>query len=707
MDTIRRLSHELMHSVIRILAVWVVAAACPVVHARCLPSEVGVDSLRPAERDSLLSPAHVVYVPDRLPAARQSLSGSALLHLSGRSVAEAMSTMAGLQVRDYGGVGGLKTIDVRGMGTSHTGVFCDGMPLSNEQNGQVDLGRFATGAFERVELYHGGASNMMQSARQWAAGNSVEMVSRRPEFADSARFGRVAAALRAGSFGRVEPSVRWERRFRRGFALTTDAAYLHAHGRYTFRLRKTFPDGSVAYDTTAVREGGDISAFRAEMNLFSPVESAAKWQAKAYVYTSERGIPAAIVNNVWGSSQRQGDTDIWIQGRWQRTFGNRYTLRLAGKGVMERLHYRNPDTLQLRVDRTFTQPALYLSAVHRVALGRGTYGAHYEFAVATDYAFNTLHQSSRWNLPYGSLQHPKRHTLMSAVVGSMSWRNWRTVATFHHTFTADATDLQPEVRRQHFLSPVVMSTLRPLPSLSLRAMVRRHQRRPTFNELYYHEIGNVSLLPEQCWQYCVGGDFERTFCQRAWTFSLSADAFLHWITDKIVAVPRGSGQWRWMMLNVGKVFSRGIDLKGKVVWRVTGAMTFDVSAHYSFIRAEDRSDSTDNDPQFGTFRGQIPYLPRHAGGLTVLWSWGDVSLSYVWSGVGERYRSSANTPGNRLRPWNTHDVSLLLAVPRVPWLRFSAACYNISGRQYEVVPNYPMPQRHFLLGIRFLTQRYR
>ena len=695
-----------MPRTIRMLLLCAAVAVHP--SAEVLASEAG-DSVTMRHgmvvQDSLLPAARVVHVPDRLPTPRQTLDKSFLQLFAGRSVAEAAGTMAGLQIRDYGGVGGLKTIDVRGMGSAHTSVFCDGMPLANAQNGQVDLGRYAAASFESVGLFHGGASHMLQSARQWASGNSVEMVSRRPDFADTAFHTKAEAGMRTGSFGRLEPTLHWEQQWRRGLALTADATYLHAHGRYPFRLRKTFADGTVAYDTTAVREGGDISAVSMDMCLFGHPESRTKWQAKAHLYASDRGIPAAVVNNVWGSAQRQSDTDAWIQGRWQRTWGDTYTLRLAGKAAVERLHYRNPDTLQLRTDRTFTQPSLYLSSVHRLALGRGRHGAFYECALSVDYAFNSLRQASRWTLPPGSLPHPTRHTLMTAWTGSVVWKKWRTVATLHHTFTSDASDLQPEVRRRQFVAPVVMTAFRPIPDLGFRAMVRRHQRIPTFNELHYHEMGNIQLRPEQCWQYSVGGEWERHFLRRTWTLAFSADIFMHRITDKIVAVPRGSGQWRWMMLNVGEVLAHGTDLKGKVVWHATATMNFEVNAHYSYNRSEDRSNPDDNDPRFGTFKGQIPYLPRHAGGLSAQYTFSSFTLLYVWSGVGCRYRSSANTPANRLQPWQTHDLTLLCTLPHVSWLQLSAACYNVAGRQYEVVPNYPMPRRNFLIGIRMTWQR--
>ena len=56
-------------------------------------------------------------------------------------VSEAIRRFTGVQVRDYGGVGGLKTVNVRSLGSEHTAVFVDGVQVSHAQNMQVDLGR--------------------------------------------------------------------------------------------------------------------------------------------------------------------------------------------------------------------------------------------------------------------------------------------------------------------------------------------------------------------------------------------------------------------------------------------------------------------------------------------------------------------------------------------------------------------------------------
>ena len=85
----------------------------------------------------------------------QKLSGEQLQRMSALSVADAMRYFSGVQLKDYGGVGGVKTVDVRSMGTNHLGVSYDGIVLGNAQNGQIDLGQFSLDNVDEIALYNG------------------------------------------------------------------------------------------------------------------------------------------------------------------------------------------------------------------------------------------------------------------------------------------------------------------------------------------------------------------------------------------------------------------------------------------------------------------------------------------------------------------------------------------------------------------------
>src|SRR5690606_13204941 len=99
----------------------------------------------------------------------QKLSGEELKTLNSFSVADAIRYFSGVQIKDYGGIGGLKTVNVRSLGTNHVGVFYDGIQLGNAQNGQIDLGKFSLDNIEEISLYNGQRSDILQTAKDYGS----------------------------------------------------------------------------------------------------------------------------------------------------------------------------------------------------------------------------------------------------------------------------------------------------------------------------------------------------------------------------------------------------------------------------------------------------------------------------------------------------------------------------------------------------------
>lgn len=245
----------------------------------------------------------------------QKLTGKELESLNSLTVADALRYFSGVQLKDYGGVGGIKTIDIRSMGSNHMGVYYNGIQLGNAQNGQVDLGKFSLENIEEISLYNGQRSDIFQSAREFGSAGSIYLTTRRPKFAEG-ETAHLKAGIKTGSFGLINPSVLFEYKISENLSATFNAEWINASGKYKFRYRRVTPSGEVAYDTTAVRENGDIDAVRFEGGLQGYLPRG-KWKAYLYHYSSERGIPGAIVNNVWRRGERLWDRNSFAQGMFE------------------------------------------------------------------------------------------------------------------------------------------------------------------------------------------------------------------------------------------------------------------------------------------------------------------------------------------------------------------------------------------------------
>ncbi|MDR0962020.1 MAG: TonB-dependent receptor [Mediterranea sp.] len=602
----------------------------------------------------------------------QHLSGATLGRLSSLSVADAIRYFAGVQLKDYGGVGGLKTINVRSMGTNHVGVFYDGVELGNAQNGTVDLGRFSLDNMEAVTLYNGQKSGTLQSAHDYASATAIYLQSRTPHFAEGEQT-HLRAAFKTGSFGLANPSLLWEQQLTSRLTASLSGEYMYTTGRYRFRYR------TVGYDTTAVRRNGDVNALRVETALHGTLPQG-EWRTKAYLYRSERGYPGAVVRNKFSHEDRQWDTNLFVQGSFRRTFAPWYTLQLLGKYAYDYLHYLadpNRDEALMYVDNRYRQQEVYTSTAHRFM------PAHWcSLSLAADYRFNLLRAD------LADFVFPRRHTLLVATAASVHY------GRAEGQFSLLAT--QVDNRAIHFTPSVVLS-YQPFADkeLRLRAFYKRIFRMPTLNDLYYTFIGNSNLKPEYTTQYNVGVSYAKTWEHGA-RIALQADAYYNKVTDKIVAIPT-SNFFRWTMLNLGKVDIRGVDAAVETGLRIIEALHLTARINYTYQRAQDVTDPTDS-----YYKGQIPYIPRHSGSAVAGADYRGWSLNYSFIYTGERYSSQANIAANYQPAWYTSDCSLAKTFPlRRGNAKAALEVNNLFNQQYEVVLSYPMPGTHFKLTLAY------
>lgn len=632
----------------------------------------------------------------------QRLSGERLESLRSHSVADALRYFSGVQIKDYGGVGGLKTVDVRSMGTNHMGVFYDGIQLGNAQNGLVDLGRFSMENIEEIALYNGQKAQIFQPARDFGTSGSVYIRTRRPRFDEEQNY-NLRVALKGGSFGMISPTIVWEQKWNSRISTSLSADYMGADGKYSFRYRRVLPSGTVAWDTTAVRQNGDLRSFRIEGAVFGNTDDGT-WNAKVYYYDSNRGIPGAIVNNVWRFAQRQWDRNFFAQGSWIKHVSQRYKFQVAGKYANDWMRYLNPDETTMLLDNRFRQNELYLSTAHNIDLL-----PRWELNVSADYQYNTL-DANLENFVY-----PSRHTLLVAFATQYKFRRFRAMASLLGTNVWDrATVAQSRVRDAiSRWTPAVYISYNPIKDntdLSLRFFYKKIFRLPTFNDLYYTEVGNISLKPEDTQQMDLGLIYQHDWMRGVFRhLEFKTDGYYNKVDNKIIAVPRGSGQYRWMMMNVGKVRILGVETTAQTVMRWCSDWSLVLCANYTYQSAQDRTDPSDDDPYYGTYGGQIAYIPWHSGSATGNLKWRQLSLNYAFVYVGERYHASSNIRENYEQPWYTHDMSIAYTLsrstyPRVAkWFKnmtFTLECNNVFDQQYDVVPNYPMPGRNWKGSIR-------
>ena len=642
----------------------------------------------------------------------QKLNGEMLERLNTHSVADALRYFSGIQLKDYGGVGGIKTVNIRSMGTHHLGISYDGVALGNAQNGQIDLGQFSLDNVEEITLYNGQKSAIFQPASDFGNAGSIYIRTKEPEFrryggTGVRRYENTHLRFKAqyGSSDMLRLSVLWEQKLSETVSSSVSAGFLTASGKYKFRYERRYPDGTTAWDTTAVRQNGDIHAERIEANLYGRLWQGS-WQVKGYLYNSARGIPGAIVNNVWRRGERQQDLNTFFQAAYDKSVGDKFATRWLAKYAYYNTHYVNKDSTQLPVDNRYKQQEIYFSTANVLELL-----PNWSASLSYDFKWNKL-DADIWNFAYPTrisnlvslataidYKHLKAQgSLLATFINDRYRRYGGTGARGYENSSAAANSLFFTLHSSlQKLTPAVFVNVYPFRGtfFSLRAYVKQSFRMPTFNDLYYTDMGNANLVPERATQYDVGFALNKHFTQGLVRHAeMHFDAYYNTVHDKIVAYPKGQ-QFRWTMLNLGKVHIKGIDVEAEADFKIGKDLVATARAQYTYQDARDVTDPADS-----YYNDQIPYIPWHSGSAIVGLSYKNWDLNYSFIYAGERYDEQENILYNHMEPWYTSDLSLRYQFV-VYSLKFiaQAEVNNVLDQDYEVIVNYPMPGRNYTLSL--------
>ncbi len=610
----------------------------------------------------------------------QQMQKAELEELGIQNLADAVKKFAGTNVRDYGGIGGMKTVSVRNLGAHHTAVSYDGVTVSNTQAGQIDVGRFSLDNMESLSLAIGADESLMQSARHYASAGVLSILTERPHF-DEGKNSAFRFRLKSGSFGLVTPSLRYWQRVGEQTSLALNGSYMRADGVYPFVL----VNGRER--TNEKRYNSDIYTWQGEANLYHTFADKSQLDMKAYWFYSERGLPGSVTLYNPVSRERLWDEDFFAHAVYRKAFDEKWNLHARLKYTHTWNRYEDTNVKydggkQIDVNR---QNEYYASAT----LGWSPVEA-FRIALAEDVFYNDL----RNNINTGSnpdYPFPKRITSLTALSAQWQWERLHVEGNVVGTYAHETVENGENPADKHRLSPCVSVTYRLLPneSLHLRAMWKNTFRMPSFNDLYYLRIGNSGLRPEKATEYNLGLTWSGRPFQAVKYVSATVDAYYNDVTDKIVAFP---STYVWKMANFGKVKIKGIDVTLATEVPIFHKVSAILTGAYTFQESLDKLEAS------ASYNRQLPYTPKHSGNASLLIRNPWVNLGYSVLFQGERWSSSQQTSLYKLKAYSEHTLTLSREFRfKSCQLNLSGSIHNLFDKQYEIVKYYPMPGRSFSL----------
>jgi len=615
----------------------------------------------------------------------QKLEKSGALLLS-----DAVKQMAGVTLRDYGGIGGMKTVSSRGLGSQFSTLTIDGIAVNDCQNGQVDLGRYMIGNSAYISLSNGQEENSLTSARAAAAGNVVNMQTSRPTFMPGQR-NHFGVGFEGGSFGMLSPALSWQHKLNDRLSLTAWGNLLKSNGDYPFTLYYTNDHNGLS--SRERREHSAMWMATGDMNLYYTPCAGRDIVSKVHYVQGYHELPGPVVFYASKGSEDTREKLFFAQTRYRASL-RQWSYQLIGKYQYSYDQYEDfrAMTASRYLTNEYSQNEGYLSGAAEWRPYQWV-----TLSAATDAALASLHSSLAKN------SHVMRRTSLTTVAVAHRSKRLSVKASLLATLVGEDACDAPGIVHYRRLSPYVGLSFKPLNSnpLRLRYFFKDSYRIPNFNEMYYFTMPLDTLRPERASQHNIGVTIPLHEAYNADStlrtlYSITVDAYHNRVSDKIIAVPR-QNMFIWSTMNLGQVQINGLDISCNAEAHLRD-MGITLTINYSHQDAIDITDPDDSK----TYHHQIPYTPKNSGGVTLYFLNKIVNIGYNCMVIGERYYQQENSADTRLEPYSEHGISAdrSFELP-IGDLRVQARILNLFDKQYEVVRSYPMMGRNFRIKVSY------
>lgn len=607
----------------------------------------------------------------------QQINKEELKKLSVLQVSDALKYFSGAIVKDYGGIGGLKTVSLRSLGAEHTALSYDGIAWTDFQTGQIDLGKISLENVDQLSLSIGQGDQIFQPARLFASAGIINIQTLQPSFTKNKNH-NVLFSLKGGSWGFINPNLIYQYKINDKWASVIDVSGLTSDGRYPYKLSY---GGDTDSTSSEKRKNTDVSQIRVEASVYGKPSSSQQWRIKSYFYQSSRGLPGATTYYYDYSSQHLWDKNFFTQAHYKNEINDFWVIQALGKWNWSHQRYLDPDYKGAtgKNEEKYYQTEYYISTS---ALYRAF--KQLSFSMALDGSINTL------NSPSAKHVSPTRYTLLPVVAAKFVSNPITISASLLGTITKDKVKNENNRFNHQRLNPQLNIAFKPFlkEEFRLRFFYKDIFRLPTFNDLYYGQIGNRDLNPEKSKQFNLGLTYSKKINEYIPNVSFTADAYYNKVTDKIIAVPT-KNLFVWSIVNLGKVDIKGVDLSATISTQTLQSFGLHLTAKYTYQRSLDVTDKASK-----TYKHQIAYTPRTSGSgqATITTPWINITYSLLYSG--KRYVLGQNSAKNKLLAYREHNLTFYrdFAIKKID-LFAKLEILNLANENYEVIKNFPMPGR--------------
>ncbi|MBU2020542.1 MAG: TonB-dependent receptor plug domain-containing protein [Bacteroidetes bacterium] len=607
--------------------------------------------------------------------ANQSIGIEELNKYQPTDIGDALLKFNSISLKNYGGIGGLKSFSFRGIGSSHTVVVSDGFLLVNPQTGQVNLGNQMIHSVKKITLGRLSGEGMFP-ASAYVFSSALALETNDVNRPDSSL--HLHTNLSFGSFGLKDGYMDVSRQKKKiGFNIYGRGRTFT--GNYPFQINYGTYSLSDSRNNNLVRDlqwGGSL--------CFQPKENLILRVIGDYSSTNQ-GLPGAVVlyNPTVGQYLNQNQQRLGFD---LKSKFNAFNFRVFTVFQRNYLQYQ---------DSTFLNQQNYLESRYQSFQNNSGISTFWAFK-KTRFFFNNDTEISQLNV-FDAAENVKGRFVYSSVFGLEK--------------SLKRGQMQLQGGYQRVLQTAMIFKNKDLfsGSGSLSRYLNKKQsiqwflfssytnRLPSFSELYFGTIDNENLKVERAFQSQMGLNFD--FSTKKSTTELRGLAYYNRVWDKIVAIPT-KNLFVWSIQNVGIVDVFGSDLNISHHRRLDEKGKWNLSAVFksSYQLALDKTSK--DSPTYGH---QIAYIPFQTiqTNLGIERKSTKFFIELFWSDF--RYSLNQNIHANVLPSFYFIDLGLLhkFKIGKRNFLTIQFNVKNCTNQNFVFVRSFPMPQRNYLITLRY------
>lgn len=601
---------------------------------------------------------------------------ASILELQAEDAGQILQKIAGVNIKSYGGLGGMKTISVRSFGSQHTSIVVDGFVLSNTQTGQINLGQVQAENIEAIYVITGAQKSFLVPTSAQVSGSSLFIETFENTF--STEKNQVRLSSKVGSFGQYDNYLAYKFNRKRVY-ISAFGKYRIADGNYTY----AFQNGLNLYEGT--RENNRYEDAYAGISFGWRVSEKGLLQVNYRTDASDQELPGAVILYSQNAFQTLQTDNQRIQASYIHHL-NKLTFRIFSAASSGNLAYRDPTFLN-------NEDGIY--STYKNEQIQAGFNLRYNVNKSIQLFGGSEEQISHLESNEG-IGEPLRFHNFTVVGGKLSLKTLVITAQVSAQFVEEANDTikrDPEFRNNPFIQLESVSLSKRW-KISFNAFYRNSFRMPSFNELYYNNVGNKLLKPEEANQLSAGILLAPTFGKLSVLNRTST--YFNQVNNKIVAVPT-KNLFIWSMQNVGKVNIFGLESTFDFQYKFNDSWSLNSNINYTLQLATDITDS-----ESPTFGHQIAYIPKHTFNCDL--SVKRKNLGIRWSTFGNsiRYSLNENIPANEVDAFVLADLAVF-GTYRIKHhnFRLQFSCKNIFNSSYAIVRYYVMPGRNYLISLNY------